>query len=72
MNIPEAMLGGAILVIFTAGGVWVALQRANKDLNGLGRKVGELKDKDVRAMVTLLVLTNDRKDREFIAKNLLD
>jgi hypothetical protein len=72
MNIPEALLGGAVLVIFTAGGTYAVLQQIKKDLNGMGAKFGRFKDHDTRMVITLLVLADKRSDRETIARNLME
>lgn len=62
---------GCVSVIFTAGAGWRVLQQSRKDLNGLGSKLGHLKDDQVRNVIIQLVLENDRKNRELIAKNWL-
>jgi hypothetical protein len=72
MNIPEAILGGLVLVIFTAGTVWAVIQRIQKDLNGMGAKFGKFKDHDTRLVITMLVLAEKRSDREQIARNLME
>jgi hypothetical protein len=72
MTIPLTLLGFAITIIFAIGGAWAILQQVRRDLNAMGAKFGKFKDHDNRMVITLLVLTDSRKDREEIAKNLME
>jgi hypothetical protein len=72
MNIPLALLGMAISIIFAGGVAWTTLQQVRKDLNGMGAKFGRFKDHDTRMVITLLVLADKRADREAIARNLME
>lgn len=48
------------------------MQQMRRDLNAMGAKFGKYKDHDNRMVITLLVLTAKREDREQIARNLME
>ena len=72
MTIPLTLLGFAITIIFAIGGAWAVMQQMRRDLNAMGAKFGKYKDHDNRMVITLLVLTAKREDRETIARNLME
>ena len=72
MNIPLALLGLAISIIFAGGVAWTTLQQVRKDLNAMGAKFGRVKDHETRIILTMMVLAEKREDREVIARNLME
>lgn len=59
MNVPVEILSGLVAALLGIGGAWVTLKRLNRDLNGLGAKIGRLeKQHDILLM---LLCPEDKK-----------
>jgi len=51
--------------VFLAGGFFFGVKQQRKDLNGA---MGRVRKMDRNFLLTLMVILDDREDREFVAK----
>lgn len=66
-----AAIGAAVSVIFTAGGLYFSFRRQQRDLNGIGRKVGTQEQTATRRYqrITLALLKICKEDaRDFLTE----
>lgn len=72
MNVPEIAIGISVGALIALGRELGAIRQTRKDVNGVGARVREQKADQIRLLITLLVLTDKRSDREMIARNLME
>ena len=70
MSLDSAILSALGGAIFGAGGLVMLLRLLKKDVDGLGARVRQNEEKRIRAVVAQLVLADNRRDRELIARTL--
>lgn len=70
MSLDSAILSALGGAIFGAGGLVMLLRLLKKDVDGLGARVRQNEEKRIKLIVAQLVLTDDRKDRELLARTL--
>jgi uncharacterized protein YneF (UPF0154 family) len=67
VNIPLAILGSLVALIFAAGGAWVTVKGIKRDLNGLGSRLKQLED-NVKVLLLVMCAAEERK---WLAEQLL-
>jgi len=70
MTLDSAILSALAGAVFGAGGLVMLLRLLKRDVDGLGTRVRLNEEKRVKGIISQLVITDSRKDREALAKSL--